>query len=191
MMPPQLARAHRPRKSSRPILETLPAISVNELGIPSLFDTKTYILPNVSLRYPHVTAIRLCVHFVEFQLPSLHRGKDGPTHSFNLKHIRTGIGNHNGCGIRHAFICHCGKPTIKLYYWQRQLGCKRCVNARWACQVISRQSRPALQINRITDFLSSKSRLLRRTRERLTKRLGEKVMRAQGQLGTDARPLWE
>jgi hypothetical protein len=55
-----------------------------------------------------------------------------------------------------------------------------------ASVTIVRQSRPALQISRIADFISSKSRLLRRTRERLTKRLGEKLMRAQGKLGTDA-----
>jgi hypothetical protein len=188
--PPQLARAYKPRKSLRPILEQLPAISVNDLGIPSPFDTKTYIIPNASLRYPHVAHIRLCVHFVEFQLPSLHRGKDGPTHTFKLKHIRTGIGNHNGCGIRHAFICQCGRPTIKLYYWQRQLGCKRCVNARWACQATTPKNRPVLQALRLASFLDSKPKL-RHTRQRLEQRFGLKVIKAQGSFSSQARSLWE
>jgi hypothetical protein len=48
MMPPQLAQAKKPRKSTRPIAEQLPTISVNALGIPSPYDHTTYILPNVA-----------------------------------------------------------------------------------------------------------------------------------------------
>jgi hypothetical protein len=189
-MPWQLAKAKRPHKSLRPIIEQLPAISVNDLGIPSLFDTKTYVLSNASLKYSHIASIRLCVHFVEFQLPSLHRGKAGPIHTFQLKHIRTGIGNYNGCGVRHALVCQCGKPTIKLYYWQRQLGCQRCVNARWTCQAITPKNRPVLQALRLASFLDSKPRL-KHTRQRLEQRFGLKVLKAQGKYGTDARSLWD
>jgi hypothetical protein len=142
---------------------------------------------NKSLKLPRLAAVKVSVTHVEFHFESLHRGVEGPTQRFNVKHIRTGFGS-----FRCAFYCNtCGKPVVRLYYYNNSLLCRWCCNGRHGSQAISRQSRPALQINRITDFLSSKSRLLRRTRERLTKRLGAKVMRAQGQLGTDARPLWE
>src|SRR5262245_5800748 len=192
-MPPQLARAHRPQKgkSLRPIADQLPSISVNELGIPSPHDYQTYILPNVSLRYPQLASIRLSINFVEFRHPSLHRGQEGPTQTFLLKHIRTGIGKHNGCGIRHAFICICGRPVITLYYLHRNLACRRCYNARYASQTLNKHTRPILQISRIASFLDNKPRIFRRTRDRLQKRLGEKLMMAQGRLRTRATSLWE
>jgi len=56
---------------------------------------------------------------------------------------------------------------------------------------VNQNQRPVLQAARIADFLDSHSRLFRRTRERLTRKLGEKLMRAQGKLGTEARNLWE
>jgi hypothetical protein len=186
-MPWQLRNVKRPYKgkSLQPIVEQLPSVSINELGIPSLYDYKIYTMPNISLRFPQLAGIRFSLSFVEFRHPSLHRGQEGPTQTFLLKHIRTGF------GIRHAFICTCGKPVIRLFYFHRNLACRRCCNARYASQTLNKHTRPILQASRIASFLDNKSRLYRRTRERLKKRLGEKLMMAQGQLGTDARGLWE
>jgi hypothetical protein len=183
--PPQLARAYKPRKSTRPILEQLPAVNTTELHISSIYRGKpAKIKP---LRIPRIESVKVSLTRVDFHFQSLHRGQRGRTETFRLKPIRTGFGT-----FRYCFHCNtCGRPVVRLYYFNHTLMCRCCCNGRHATQAISRQSRPALQISRITDFLSSKSRLLRRTRERLTKRLGEKIMRAQGQLGTDARPVWE
>jgi hypothetical protein len=93
MMPWQLAQAKRskPGKSIQPILEHLPSIAVHQLGIPSLKDGRTYVMPNASLRYPQIASIRVCNTFVEFHFQSLHRGETGPEQVFNLKHFRVGL----------------------------------------------------------------------------------------------------
>jgi len=102
-----------------------------------------------------------------------------------LKHIKTGF------GIRHAFICACGRPVIKLYYFHRNLVCRRCCNARYATQTVNQHDRPILQVSRIQSFLDNKPRLFHRTQQRLRRKLGEKLMLAQTRLGTRATGLWE
>jgi hypothetical protein len=187
-MPWQLREGlrRRPKGSPpRPIAEQIPSISVNELPISSPYDYKTYTLPNLSLRFPQLAAARISFNIVEFHHPSLHRSTTGPVQTFKLKHIKTGF------GIRHAFICACGRPVLKLYYRNRYLACRRCSNAIYASQTLDQRSRPILQASRIQSFLDNKPRLFRRTRERLKKKLGEKVMMAQGSLGTNARSLWK
>jgi hypothetical protein len=170
----------------RPIAEQLPSVSVNDLHISSLDTSKTYTMPNVSLRYPFLSSVRLSIHAVEFQLPSLHRSQPGPTQTFKLKHIRTGY------GIRHAFICTCQRPVIKLYYLHRKLACRRCCGSIYASQTIDQRTRPVLQASRIESFFENKELLLyKQTRERLKKKFGEKVMMAQGSMGTKARSLWK
>ena len=44
----------------RPLVEKLDAINVNDLPVPSQNDEKTYILRNVSLRWPFLAAARIC-----------------------------------------------------------------------------------------------------------------------------------
>ena len=112
-MPWQLAEGLRRRPKGRPrrlIVEQLPSINVKTLSIPSPYDYKTYILPNISFRLPHLASAKVSFQTVEFHFPSLHRGQIGPIQTFNLKHIRVGF------GIRHTFICGCGRPVLKLYY---------------------------------------------------------------------------
>jgi hypothetical protein len=193
-MPWQLKEGLRRRikgRPPRPIVEQLPSIAVHKLPIPSPNDRKTYILRDISLRIPQLAAAKVAHNAVEFHLPSLHRSTIGPIQTFGLKHIRTGFGKNSFGGVRHAFICHCGRPVIKLYVLNRWIACQRCHNAIHASQAVNQQQRPVLQASRIASFLDNKSKLYRRTRERLRKRLGDKVMMAQGQLGTWARPLWE
>jgi hypothetical protein len=182
-MPWQLAKAFKPRKSTRPIAEQLPHINVNDLQVPR--DYKTYI-SNVSLRYPQLTGVRIAWNMVEFTHKSLHRGSEGHTQTFGLKQIRTGLGGY----FRHAFICSCGRPVIKLYIYHRNIACKRCCNARLASQTLGSKTRPVLQASRIQSFLE-KIGLRQRTREALTKKLTEKVLMAQGRMGTKASGLWE
>jgi hypothetical protein len=60
-----------------------------------------------------------------------------------------------------------------------------------ASQTLDKRTRPILQASRIQSFLDNQPRLFRRTRERLKKKLREKVMMAQGSLGTEARNPWK
>jgi hypothetical protein len=187
-MPPQLREGLRrhPKGSRppRPIAEQLPSISVAELNITNPYDYKTYIA-DLSLKYPPLAGAKISYHVIEFHLASLHRDKPGPVFIFRLKHIRTGF------GVRHAFICGCGRAVIKVYYLDRRLACRHCHGAINASQAVGPRQRPALQVSRIQSFLDNKPRLLHRTQERLKKKLGEKVMMAQGSMGTKARSLWK
>jgi hypothetical protein len=188
MMPWQLREGLKRRVKGappRPIVENLPAMAVHQLPVPAVNDSKTYTIPHISLKWPWVSACKISCNAVEFHLPSLHRNQLGPVQTFNLKHIRTGF------GIRQVFICQCGRPVLKLYVVNRYIACRRCSNARYASQTLDKRDRPVLQASRIAHFLDSKSKLYRRTRERLRKRLGDKLMMAQGQLGTEARGFWE
>lgn len=183
-LPPQLRRGLLQRVKNappRPIVEQLPAIPVRLLKIPPPSDGKVYTMPNVSLRWPFLSALRLSHEAVEFRQVPLFRRGEGTTQTFGLKHINTGI------GIRHAFLCNCGRAVEKLYYLHHYLACRRCHNAVNASQVLGKRTRPILQAIRIQSFLDSKPRLFRKTRERLQKKLGEKLLMAQGRLGTHAR----
>src|SRR5262245_54215102 len=179
-----LRRHPKGSRPPRPIAEQLPHINVNHLKVPR--NHQTHLAPNISLRYPLLASMRIAWNAVEFTHKSLHRGVEGPTQCFALKQIRTGLGGY----FRHAFICTCGRPTIRLYIHHQRLACRRCHNAIYASQTLDRKTRPALQANRIASFLE-KTGLRKQTRERLTRKLGEKVMRAQGRMGSHARGFWE
>src|SRR5262245_9383004 len=112
----------------RPIVENLDAIPVHKLPIPSLNDAKTYIIPHISLTFPWICGCKVARDKVELTHKPLHRNQLGETQEFHLKHIRTGF------GVRHAFVCTCGKPTLKLYFHNGYLACKFCHRARLASQ---------------------------------------------------------
>jgi len=184
-MPPQLASAKRPPKgqSRRPILEQLPAVSANELRISSIYQGKRATIK--PLKIPNIAGVKVGPLSVDFHFKSLHRGVEGPVQRFNLRLIKAGF------RVQYAFVCNCGKTILKLYFWRNSLVCRYCCKGRLASQAISRTSRPILQANRIAEFLDSKSRIFKRTRERLRKRLGDKLMLAQSRLGTRAANIWE
>lgn len=104
-----------------------------------------------------------------------------------IKRIKTGFGR-----PRHAFVCDCGRPVIKLYHHHGQLSCRRCTGARYASQALDKKVRPVLQAMRIESFLNAKPKLHNSTKEHLRKRFGEKVLMAQGKLGTQVHSgLWD
>jgi hypothetical protein len=170
-------RRKYPAAEKRPLAETLPQVNINDLDVPR--DGKTYI-SNISLRFPPLTGMKINWNMVQFH----HSNR---VQTFKLKHIKTGIGYYP----RHAFICECGKPVIKLFLHHQNLGCPACLKLTYTSQTLTKRTRPALQAARIQSFLDNKPRLYRHIRERLTKRLGEKLMMAQGSLGTQARSLWK
>lgn len=173
----------------KPLIENLECVSVNNLQIPSPSSPKRFILQGVNFKWPFLSAIKVARDAVEFYLRPLPRAQLGPVQQFRVKPIRTGIGNQsNGTGIRYAFICDCGRAVIKLYHLHRRLACKNCHGAIMASQALSRTTRPALQVMRLESFLA-KPRLSRKTREHLTKRLGQKLTMAQGKYSTQASRL--
>lgn len=180
-MPPQLAKAYRPEKGQsrrRPIVEQLPSIKITHLPIPSYYDTKTYVMPNISFRLPKLASAKVSFNHVEFIHPSVFRGRPGLTQIFKLNHIKTGFGKLNdGTGIRHTFLCTCGKSVIKLYYHNGHLACRFCSKARYVSRTLNQHNRPVLQASRLESFLRARPRLFHRTRERLLRKLGEKLMR--------------
>jgi len=186
-MPWQLKRGLQQRVKGappRPIVENLDAIPVHKLPIPLLSDAKTYIIPNISLTFPWICGCKVARDKVEFTRKPLGRNRLGETQTFHIKHIKTGF------GVRHAFVCDCGGAVIKLYHLHGRLACKHCHRAISASQALGRTTRPALQAMRLESFLA-KPRLSRKTREHLTKRLGQKLTMAQGKYSTQAARLWE
>jgi hypothetical protein len=149
MMPSQLREGLKRRVKGappQPIVENLPATAVHKLPIPSLYDDKTYIIPHVSLTFPWICGCRVARDKVEFSRPPLHRSQPGETQTFRLKHIKTGF------GVRHAFICDCGRPVLRLYALNRYIACRYCHNAIMASQAIDQRSRPILQANSFNPF---------------------------------------
>src|SRR5262245_49767678 len=183
--PWQLAKAYKPRRSTRPILEQLPAVTTTELRISSLYSGKHAKLK--PLKIPNIAGVKVSLTHATFEFQSLHRGQRGRTETFRLKPIRTGFGT-----FRHCFHCNtCGRPIVRLYYFHNTLMCRWCCNGRHASQAIDQRERPFLQAHRIQSFLDTKSRIYQHVRERLTKKIGEKLMIAKGRMGTQARNLCE
>jgi len=160
-MPWQLARGLWAKRQSRrteqrPLAETLPQINVNDLDVPR--DHKTYIA-NIPLRYPHLTGMKINWSMVHF----FHSDR---VQTFRFKWIKTGLGY-----PRPAFLCECGRPTIKLYFRHQNLACRRCCNATYASRTLGKRTRPILQALRLETFLKLKSYMSQRNRRRLKARI--------------------
>jgi hypothetical protein len=153
---------------------------VNQLRICSLSPDKTYIF-KTQIKWPFVASIKLAWDFIEFHLPPLHRGQNGPVQSFRIKPIKAGF------GTRHAFVCNCGEGVIKLYHHNRRIACRHCHRGRYASRAISRTSRPALQAARLEDFFNKP--IWQQTKAKLLKRFGPRLLQAQQRYGTRVRSL--
>src|SRR5262249_24033429 len=169
-MPPQLARAYKPRKSSRPIAEKLPRINISDIKIPT--DSRSYTLPNIAFKYPFLAAARLTRDAIEFHFPSLHRSQLGRTQTFQIYPVRVGY------GIRYYFRCDCRRGAMKLYLCNAYLACKHSHHVRMACQAATPRPRPILLAAKLQSIIEN-APLYKRTREHLIRRFGEKVLMAQ------------
>src|SRR5262249_31898772 len=129
-------------------------------------------------------AVKSSLTAVEFHFASLHRGQRGRSERFKLKPIRTGFGS-----FRYCFYCNtCATPVERLYYFNHSLLCRFCCNGRYASRAIASKNRPVLAAARLEDFLNRP--IWQRTRERLLKRFGPKLMKAQQAYGIKVRSLW-
>jgi len=146
-------RRHEPR----PIAECLPSINVNDLDIPR--DYQTYIAPDISLRFPHISNMRIAWNMVQFA----HSDR---VQTFNFKWIKTGFGY-----PRPAFVCECGRSVIKLYFRHQHLGCRTCFNTVYGCQTRNKRGRAILKAIRLRNFLKFKTRMRKSIRQRLRARI--------------------
>jgi hypothetical protein len=179
MMPKQLAIGRRQKHPKpRPIVESLPSIAVKDLRIPSIYDRKVYVK---SLLFPSVASITVSSETVDFHHKPMHRGQLGDVQSFKVKRIPT-----YGIGYRRGLYCHCGRAVLRLFYHGGRVACRHCIKAIYASQTCNQNQRPILQAARIADFLGHHPRLMRKTRDKLRKRLGDKLMKAQHRFKTKA-----
>jgi hypothetical protein len=155
MMPPQLARAKRPKRSTpRPIVEQLPRIDIAVLCrwnvFPYQFDWDKAHLLELPFRYPFLKNLVISLQTIAANHHS------GYNQSIPLRWCRTGFGGNYR--PRPLFICtNCGRSITKLYFKGGSLNCRRCVNAVYASQLCSgKQMRTELQVQRLKNFLKFK-----------------------------------
>jgi hypothetical protein len=131
MMPAQLARAKRPKRSTpRPIVEQLPRIDIAiSISIP---EKPSYLAANHRSESP-------------FELYSIN--------SIALDSHRLG----DNYRPRPLFICNCGRSITKLYFNYGSLKCRRCANATYASRILGKRTRPILQAKRLKAFLKFKA----------------------------------
>src|SRR5262249_6924170 len=105
---------------------------------------------------------------------------------------------------RHAFICECGRPVIKLYFRHANLACRHCCNATYASRTLDRHTRPILQAIRLNRFSQLKPGMWKHTKQRLqartprttkplqlTKRINDKVKLPQSNYCTRGVAHWQ
>jgi hypothetical protein len=168
-MPPQLARAKRPKRSSpRPIVEQLPRIDITDLCrwnvFPNQCDWNKAHLLELPFRYPFIQSLVISLQSIEANHLS------GYTQVIPLRWIRTGYGGHHR--PRPLFVCQCGRSVRRVYFKGGHLACRRCHSAVYASQLCSgRTTRSALQALRLQTFLGLKSYMWKNNRQRLKARL--------------------
>jgi hypothetical protein len=168
MMPPQLARAKRPKRSEpRPLVEQLPRIDIIDLCrwkvFPSQYDWNKAHLLELPFRYPFVKSLIISLQDIEANHHT------GDTQIVPLRWCRTGFGgNHRP---RPLFICQCGRSVRRLYFKSAYLGCRRCVGGTYASRQCSQRQRPILQAKRLQFFLEHKPYMWKSNRRRIAARM--------------------
>jgi hypothetical protein len=167
-MPPQLARAKRPKRSEpRPLVETLPRIDIIDLCrwkvFPSQYDwNKAHIL-ELPFRYPFVKSLVISLQDIEANHHS------GYNQIIPLRWVRTGFGGN--IRPRPLFVCNCGRSVTKVYYQYGSLKCRRCCDATYASRQCYKGNRPILQAKRLQFFLEHKPCMSKRNRQRIASRI--------------------
>jgi hypothetical protein len=169
MMPPQLARAKRPKRSTpRPIVEQVPRIDIADLCrfqvFPDQMNWRARHIFELPFRYPFPKNLIISLQTIEANHLS------GYTQFIPLRWCRTGFGGNYR--PRPLFICtNCGRSITKLYFNYGSLKCRRCINAVYASQCCDKHSRPILQALRLQTFLKLKTYIRQSNRLRLKARI--------------------
>jgi hypothetical protein len=159
MMPPQLARAKRPKRSTpRPIVETLPCIDIRDLCRWNVFPKQTEWHKAHLLELP----------FRSLQDIEVNHHLDC-TQIIRLRWCTTGFGGK--WHPRPLFVCDCGRSVRRIYFRSGHLACRRCWNATYASRACSKRLRPILQAKRLQAFLKFKRYMSQRNRQRIKARI--------------------
>jgi hypothetical protein len=147
-MPPQLARARRPKRyQPRPLFETLPSLDARALARRKLFPGNWF----ERISYPFLVP-GMVIAIARCNIEVTHRSGVQQVIPVYWQRI-TGATNSQ----RPMFICNCCKRrAFKLCSLQGAFRCKRCavkLGAIYACQQRSAKGRPALQAARLRHFL--------------------------------------
>jgi len=166
-MPPQLARAKRPKRSTpRPLVEQLTErIDIADLCRLRVFPTNRYDQYHLELPFKYPFAKNLLISLQNIEINHIF----GYTQRIPLRWVRTGFGGHGR--PRPLFICQCGRSVRRVYFKSRHLACRRCQDAVYASQLCGKHSRPILQAKRLHSFLEFKTYIGRRNRQRIETRL--------------------
>jgi hypothetical protein len=195
MMPPQLARAKRPKRSQpRPLVEQLPRIDIIDLCrwkvFPSQYDWNKAHLLELPFRYPFVKSLIISLQDIEANHHT------GDTQIVPLRWCRTGYGGHHR--PRPLLVCQCGRSVTRVYFKGGHLACRRCCGATYASRQCDKRLRPILQAKRLQNFLQLKAYMSQRNRQRIKARIAsflpmqskqQKVCRGQYQMaGSNQNP---
>jgi hypothetical protein len=169
MMPPQLARAKRPKRTTpRPLVETLPRIDIDDLCrwrvFPSQYDWHKAHLLEAPFRYPFVKSLVISLQDIEVN----HHNSDY-VQLIPLRWCRTGFGGNQR--PRPLFVCQCGRSIRRVYFKGGHLACRRCCNATYASRQCDKRQRPILQAKRLQFFLEHKPCMGKNNRRRITARI--------------------
>jgi len=163
MMPPQLARSDRRRKSQpRPLVELTPCIDIHDLVRQRVFPDANYQrwTLRMDFKYPFLKSLVISRQTIEFNHVL------GYTQRVGLHWIRTHFGR-----PRPIFICECGYGVRRLYFRHGHLACKHCYKLTYASRVLDKRTRPTLQAIRLRNFLEFKSGMSKRNRQRIKARI--------------------
>jgi hypothetical protein len=167
-MPPQLARAKRPKRSTpRPLVETLPRIDIVDLCrwkvFPSQYHWDKAHYLEAPFRYPFIKSLVITLQNIEVSHHSDY------IQSIPLRWCRTGFGGNQR--PRPLFICQCGRSVTRVYFKGGHLACRRCCDATFASRQCSQRQRPILQAKRLQNFLELKSYMSKHNRQRIAARM--------------------
>jgi hypothetical protein len=168
MMPPQLARAKRPKRPEpRPLVEQLPRIDIIDLCrwkvFPSQYDWNKAHLLELPFRYPFVKSLIISLQDIEANHHT------GDTQIVPLRWCRTGYGGHHR--PRPLLVCQCGRSVTRVYFKGGHLACRRCCGATYASRQCDKRLRPILQAKRLQNFLQLKTYMSQRNRQRIKARI--------------------
>src|SRR5262245_59969296 len=151
-MPPQLARARRPRRREpRPLIDSLPFLDIRTLGRKRLFPSDYYgtnVLPNIGFVYPGISSLKLTRAAIT---ASFYGGNQ---QTIQIRWYSAGLG-----GLRPVGQCGCKKSAFRFYRIGARLCCKRCCGGMYASQTRNAVTRSLLQAERIRRFINPLSEI--------------------------------
>ena len=139
-MPPQLARARRPKRHEpRQLIDTLRFLDIRTLGRRKLFPNNwhgTNVLPNVGLVYPGISSLKLTRAAITANFYG------GNQQVIPIRWYSPGLG-----GLRPVGQCGCKRTAFRFYRINAKFVCKRCCGGIYASQTRNADTRHCCKLN--------------------------------------------